>query len=84
MTATVQVHIDEALNNKAAAVLASMGLSVADVVRATLDRIASDKALPFEMHVPNALTARTLAASERGEDVYEARDAADLFRQLGI
>lgn len=49
MTATVQVQIDEALNSKAAAVLAGMGLSVADVVRATLDRIASDKAVPFEM-----------------------------------
>ena len=54
MTATVQVQIDEALNSKAAAVLAGMGLSVADVVHATLDRIASDKVVPFEMRAPRS------------------------------
>lgn len=31
-----------------------------------------------------ALTAETLAKSERGEDVHHARDADDLFDQLGI
>lgn len=31
-----------------------------------------------------ALTAETLAKSERGEDVHHARDAGDLFDQLGI
>jgi DNA-damage-inducible protein J len=29
------------------------------------------------------LTAETLAKSERGEDLHEAADADDLFRQLG-
>ena len=42
------------------------------------------KALPFEMRVPNKLTAETLAKSERGEDVHSAKDADDLFQQLGI
>lgn len=34
--------------------------------------------------VPNRLTAETLAKSERGEDVSHAKDAKDLFEQLGI
>jgi DNA-damage-inducible protein J len=34
--------------------------------------------------VPNKLTAETLAKSERGEDVRHAKDANDLFEQLGI
>ena len=49
-----------------------------------LTKIAKEKALPFEMRVPNALTAETLAKSDRGEDVYHAKDANDLFGQLGI
>ena len=37
---------------------------------------------PFELHRPNALTAQTLAKSERGEDVHHAKNADDLFEQL--
>lgn len=83
-TAIVRTRIDEKVKNEAAAVLADMGLTVSDVVRIALTKIAKEKALPFEMRVPNALTAETLTKSERGEDVHHAMDADDLFSQLGI
>jgi DNA-damage-inducible protein J len=83
-TAFVRARIDETLKNEAAAVLAEMGLTVSDVVRIVLTRVAKDKALPFEMRLPNRLTADTLARSERGEDVHHASDSADLFGKLGI
>lgn len=83
-TAFVRVRIDETLKNEAAAVLAGMGLTVSDVVRIALTKIAKEKALPFDMRVPNSLTAKVLAKSERGEDVRHAKDADDLFEQLGI
>ena len=82
--AFVRARIDETLKNEAAAVLAGMGLTVSDVVRIALTKIAKEKTLPFDMSVPNALTAETLAKSERGEDVHHANDADDLFAQLGI
>lgn len=83
-TAFVRARVDEAVKNEAAEVLADMGLTVSDVVRIALTKIAKEKALPFDMRVPNALTAETLAKSERGEDVHSAKDADDLFQQLGI
>ncbi len=33
-----------------------MGLSVSDAVRVLLTRVAAEKALPFEVKVPNART----------------------------
>lgn len=83
-TAFVRARIDETLKDEAAAVLADMGLTVSDVVRIVLTKVARDKALPFEMRVPNKLTATTLAKSERGEEVYQANNADELFDQLGI
>jgi DNA-damage-inducible protein J len=83
-TAFVRARVDETVKNEAAEVLADMGLTVSDVVRIALTKIAKEKALPFDMRVPNALTAETLAKSERGEDVHRAKDADDLFQQLGI
>lgn len=83
-TAFVRARIDETIKEEAAAVLAEMGLTVSDLVRIVLTRVAKDKALPFEMRIPNKRTAETLSKSERGEDIHHAKDANDLFGQLGI
>lgn len=83
-TAFVRARIDENLKQEAAAVLADMGLTISDLMRIVLTKVAKEKALPFKMRVPNKLTAATLAKSERGEDVRQAKDADDLFEQLGI
>ena len=83
-TAFVRARIDETLKNEAARVLSDMGLTVSDVVRISLTKIAKEKKLPFDMSTPNKLTAETLRKSARGEDVHRAKDADDLFKQLGI
>lgn len=51
-TALVQTRIDPAIKEEAAAVLASMGLSISDAVRMMLVRVAAEKALPFDVRVP--------------------------------
>jgi DNA-damage-inducible protein J len=48
-----------------------------------LTRVAKDGAIPFDLN-PNKLTRETLAKSACGEEVHRARDAKDLFDQLGI
>ncbi|ECC3465974.1 type II toxin-antitoxin system RelB/DinJ family antitoxin [Salmonella enterica subsp. enterica] len=82
--AFVRARIDETVKNEAADVLASMGMTVSDLMRITLTKVAREKALPFDMRVPNELTAKTIDASEKGIDVHKAKDADDLFNKLGI
>ncbi|MDR0807322.1 MAG: type II toxin-antitoxin system RelB/DinJ family antitoxin [Enterobacteriaceae bacterium] len=84
INAVVRARIDETLKNEAADVLAGMGLTISDLVRMTLTKVAREKALPFDMRIPNELTAKTITASEQGIDVRKAKDADDLFNQLGI
>ena len=71
-SAFVRARIDERLKDEAAAVLAEMGLTVSDLVRMTLTRVAKDKALPFELKVPNA---ETRAAIEESRAMMKARRA---------
>ncbi len=71
-TAFVRARIDESLKDEAAAVLAEMGLTVSDVVRMTLTRIAKDRALPLELKVPNA---ETRAAMEESRALMKQRRA---------
>jgi DNA-damage-inducible protein J len=65
----VRARIDEATKNEAAAVLASMGLSLSDAFRLLLKRVAAEKALPFEPLVPNAETVEAMKAARRGKVV---------------
>lgn len=61
-----------------------MGLTVSDLVRITLTKVAREKALPFDLRIPNEVTANTITASEKGVDVHQAKNADDLFDKLGI
>ena len=63
--AFVRARISETLKNDASAVLAGMGLTVSDVVRITLTRVAKDKALPFDLNVPNSETKKAIAESRK-------------------
>ncbi|MBY0297272.1 MAG: type II toxin-antitoxin system RelB/DinJ family antitoxin [Methylobacterium sp.] len=72
VNAFVRARIDETLKNDAASVLAEMGLTVSDVVRMTLTRIANEKALPFELKAPDAATR---AARQEARDVARTRRA---------
>jgi DNA-damage-inducible protein J len=80
----VRARIDGRVKEQATSVLAEMGLSVSDAIRMLLVRVAAERSLPFEVKVPNAVTARTLRKADRGEDLVRAKDAAELFEKLGI
>jgi len=80
----VRARVDADTKAEATEALASMGLSISDYIRMALVCVARDKAIPFPLKVPNALTRETLRKSGRGKDVHRAKDAADLFRKLGI
>ena len=70
-TAFVRARIDETIRDEAAEVLAEMGLTVSDVVRMTLTRVAKERALPFELKIPND---ETRAAIEESRAMMKARD----------
>jgi len=81
--AVVRSRIDAEVKQKAAAVLEDMGLTVSDVMRIVLTRVAKEKALPFDL-TPNKLTRETMRKTAQGEEVHQAKDAVDLFHKLGI
>jgi DNA-damage-inducible protein J len=79
----VRSRISAEVKQKATAVLGEMGLTVSDVMRIVLTRVARENALPFDLK-PNKLTRETVRKTAQGEEVHEAADAADLFGKLGI
>ena len=93
-TAYVGTEIDVATIDAANQALHDTGFSLAEVIRLMVSKTARDKRLPFDAEaaleeeygneIPNALTRETIEKAERGEELFHAKDAEDLFRQLEI
>ena len=66
-SSVVRARIDEPIKAEAAAVLATMGLTVSDAFRMMMIRIAREKALPFEPLVPNAETVAAMREAREGK-----------------
>ena len=82
-TTMVHVRVDEKVKDDAAKTLAAMGMSVSDAVRMLLIRVAAEKALPFDVRVPNPVTVKAMrAADQRKGKRFKSADA--LFRDLEI
>ena len=81
MRTVVRARIDGRVKAEAAAVLASIGLTVSDAFRLMMVRIAKEKRLPFDPLVPNAETIEAMRAARRGE-VKTYDSVADLMAEL--
>jgi DNA-damage-inducible protein J len=83
-TTFVRARIDEKLKNEASEVLAEFGLTVSDIVRMTLTRVAKDQAVPLELKVPNAETRAAMRESRALMKKHNARfsNAKDIFKAL--
>ena len=82
-TTMVHIRVDKRVKERAAKTLAAMGMSVSDAVRILLVRVAAEKALPFDVKLPNMTTRRAMQAADRGDgERFKSADA--LFKDLGI
>jgi DNA-damage-inducible protein J len=79
----VHVRVDEKIRQRATKALAGMGISMSDAVRMLLVRVAAEKALPFDVKVPNATTVKAMRAADRGKGK-RLKSAGALLKDLGI
>ena len=77
----VRARIAGNVKEEAARVLEQMGLSVSDAIRLLLVRIAREKALPFEVKVPNEETIAAMEEARRGEGK-KYRSVAEMMKDL--
>lgn len=77
----VRARISGDIKAEATHVLGELGLSVSDAIRMLLIRVAREKALPFDVKVPNAETRAAMAELEAGKG-RRVRDVPTLMAEL--
>jgi len=79
--AVVRARIDQATKQEATELFRKMGITVSDAIRMMLIQAVAEKALPFEVRVPNQETVAALLDSRNGA-VTRVASVDDLFADL--
>ncbi len=83
-TATIRTRIEPGLKTEVEDILAQLGLTVSETVHMLYQQIKLQRGLPFDVRLPNTLTARTLNASKAGKNVKRFGTKKQLFADLGV
>jgi DNA-damage-inducible protein J len=81
-TATIQARIDPEVKKDAQAILSKLNISMSEAISLYLTQVALQKGIPFEIRIPNELTAETLKKSDNGKELHSANSVDDLFQEL--
>ena len=83
-TAIIRARIEPNLKNEVEDILARLGLSTSETIQLLYRQIKLRQGLPFEVRLPNDLTAMTLRRSKAGKGVKRFANKDDLYRDLGL
>ncbi len=81
-TATIQTRVDPEIKQNAQKILNMLNISMSEAISLYLTQITLNKGIPFEIKIPNKLTAETLNNSVNGKELHKASDVDELFQEL--
>ena len=81
-TATIQARIDPETKKNAQAIFSQLNISMSEAISLYLTQVALQRGIPFDIKVPNRLTAKTLKKSEQGKELHAVDSVDDLFQAL--
>ncbi len=83
-TATVRARVEPKLKGEVEGILSHLGLTASETIHLLYRQIRLQGGLPFDVRIPNELTARTLKESKAGRSVKRFRSKKELYDDLGL
>ena len=81
-TATIQTRVDPVVKNNAQIILKKLNISMSEAISMYLSQITLQKGIPFELKIPNQVTAKTLKGTDNGDNIHSADSIDKLFQEL--
>ena len=81
-TATIQTRVDPKIKRNAQNILKTLNISMSEAISMYLSQITLHKGIPFEIKIPNRITAQTLKKSEEGKELHKVSNVDELFEEL--
>ena len=81
-TATIQTRVDPKIKQNAQMILKTLNISMSEAISMYLSQITLHKGIPFEIKIPNEVTAKTLKDVENGNELHKVDSVDELFQEL--
>jgi DNA-damage-inducible protein J len=81
-TATIQTRVDPAVKYNAQIILKKLNISMSEAISMYLSQITLHNGIPFEIKLPNDITAKVLKDSEKGSELHKVDSVDELFQEL--
>ncbi|MCK5684684.1 type II toxin-antitoxin system RelB/DinJ family antitoxin [bacterium] len=81
-SATIQARIDPEVKTRAQEVLNALQISMSEAISLFLNQVSIHRGIPFEIKLPNKLTAQTLRESDKGINIHQVNNVQELFDEL--
>ncbi len=81
-TATIQTRVDPVIKRNAQMILKRLNISMSEAISMYLSQITLHNGIPFEIKIPDEVTAKTLKDSEIGKNVHKVDSVDGLFKEL--
>ena len=82
--ATLNVVLPRTLKSEVDEILSELGMTAKQTIHLFYRQIQLNRGIPFEMRLPNNLTAKTLREGRSGKGVRRFRTKKELFADLGL
>jgi DNA-damage-inducible protein J len=83
-TTTIRARVEPDLKIEVEEILGSLGLTASEAIQLLYRQIRLRQGLPFEVRLPNKLTAQTLKRSRVGKGVAHFASKKALYADLGL
>ena len=83
-SAMLRARLEPELKTHAEAIFSRLGLNSTQAITIFYSQVELHQGLPFNVAVPSATTRKTFDATDDGRDLVVCKDAADMFKRLGI
>ena len=83
-TTTIRARIEPALKKEVEGILDELGLSASETIQMLYRQIKLRRGIPFDIALPNALTAKVLTESKKCKGVKHFATKKELFADLGM
>ena len=83
-SAMLRARLEPELKTHAEAIFSRLGLNSTQAITIFYRQVELRQGLPFSVAIPSTTTERTFDATDEGRDLVVCKDAADMFKKLGI
>jgi DNA-damage-inducible protein J len=79
---TIQIRVEPETKKEAKNILSRLNISLSEAISMFLKQVIFHHGIPFELKVPNEITAQTVKKLEAGQDIHKTGSTEELFEEL--